>query len=133
MAGKDIMNRILNRFDFDNSLKLAFGYGSAVFTQRGNPSGLKGRRNMIDICLVVDNPRKFHSRNVNKNPNDYSFLGKYGLSTSKVFHQMAAGVYINTLIALDDGNMFKYGVISSLEMKNDLTQLVLTLMNLVVL
>ena len=115
------MNRILNRFGSDNSVKLAFGYGSAVFSQKGNPSCLKGRPNMIDLCVVVDNPIEFHRKNVKKNPDDYSFLGRLAFCTSERFHRMAAGVYINTLIPLDDVSMFKYGVISSEEMKRDLS------------
>ena len=52
----------------------AYGYGSGVFKQSGYN---QNEQKQIDLIFVVDDLKKWHLANIEKNPNDYSYIGKY--------------------------------------------------------
>jgi len=111
-----VYESILRRFGVGSNLKLAFAYGSAVFKQKGNISS----KNMVDVCLVVEDTSSFHEKNLRRNPNDYSLVGKFGLRAVDTFQNLPCDVYCNTLVKLDNDVMFKYGVLSEKVFKRDL-------------
>ncbi|XP_075248126.1 phosphatidate cytidylyltransferase, mitochondrial-like [Convolutriloba macropyga] len=112
-----VFEKIMERFDLASNLKLMFAYGSAVFKQKGNLNS----KNMVDVCFVVNDTSLFHSKNLNRNPRDYSLIGKLGSGVVNHVQNMPCGVYFNTLVKLDAGVMFKYGVVSSPVLERDLS------------
>ena len=76
---------------------------------------------MVDVCFVVNDTSLFHSKNLNRNPRDYSLIGKLGSGVVNHVQNMPCGVYFNTLVKLDAGVMFKYGVVSSPVLERDLS------------
>ena len=133
--GAEILERILDRFQCKNSgVKMAFGYGSAVFPQKGNePSAnksKKGSSNMVDICLVVEDTKKFHNFNLHLNMHHYcSTVRLIDLFASRAqsanfvnnLQHLPCSVYFNTLVQLDECTVFKYGVISMENLIRDLS------------
>ncbi|XP_060036674.1 phosphatidate cytidylyltransferase, mitochondrial isoform X3 [Erinaceus europaeus] len=103
---------------FPEELSLAFAYGSGVFRQAGR--GADAQDAMLDFVFTVDDPVDWHSRNLKKNWNHYSFLKVLGPKLiSTIQNDYGAGVYYNTLI-MCDGRLIKYGVISTRLLVKDL-------------
>ncbi|KAB1263883.1 Phosphatidate cytidylyltransferase; mitochondrial [Camelus dromedarius] len=103
---------------FPEELSLAFAYGSGVYRQAGPCSNQKNA--MLDFVFTVDDPVMWHSKNLKKNWNHYSFLKVLGPKMiSNVQNNYGAGVYYNPLITCD-GRLIKYGVISTSILIEDL-------------
>ncbi|XP_014652875.1 PREDICTED: phosphatidate cytidylyltransferase, mitochondrial isoform X2 [Ceratotherium simum simum] len=110
------LRKILSHFP--EELSLAFAYGSGVYRQAGANSNQKDA--MLDFVFTVDNPVAWHSKNLKKNWNHYSFLKVFGPKIiTTVQNNYGAGVYYNTLI-MCDGRLIKYGVISTSTLIEDL-------------
>ncbi|XP_019664368.1 phosphatidate cytidylyltransferase, mitochondrial isoform X3 [Ailuropoda melanoleuca] len=96
---------------FPEELSLAFAYGSGVYRQVGPSSDQKNA--MLDFVFTVDDPVAWHSKNLKKNWNHYSFLKVLGPKIiTTIQNNYGAGVYYNPLI-MCDGRLIKYGVIST--------------------
>ncbi|XP_008536339.1 phosphatidate cytidylyltransferase, mitochondrial isoform X3 [Equus asinus] len=110
------LRKILSHFP--EELSLAFAYGSGVYRQAGPSSNQKAA--MLDFVFTVDNPVAWHSKNLKKNWNHYSFLKVFGPKIiTSVQNNYGAGVYYNPLITCD-GRLIKYGVISTSVLIEDL-------------
>ncbi|XP_078207788.1 phosphatidate cytidylyltransferase, mitochondrial isoform X2 [Callithrix jacchus] len=108
--------RILSHFP--EELSLAFAYGSGVYRQAGPNSDQKNA--MLDFVFTVDDPFAWHSKNLKKNWNHYSFLKVLGPKMiTSIQNNYGAGVYYNSLITCD-GRLIKYGVISTSILIEDL-------------
>ena len=102
-------NRVLNHYNFNNQIKLAFAYGSGVFKQLNNTNSKND--SIIDFVFVVDDALTYHDLNTEANPKDYSFLKHFGpYYLAKVQNQYGAAVYYNTLVKFED-YFIKYGII----------------------
>ncbi|XP_036995208.1 phosphatidate cytidylyltransferase, mitochondrial isoform X2 [Artibeus jamaicensis] len=85
---------------FPEELSLAFAYGSGVYRQAGPSSDQKNA--MLDFVFTVDDPVAWHSKNLKKNWNHYSFLKVLGPKfITSIQDNYGAGVYYNTLIMCD--------------------------------
>jgi len=116
---KDSLSQILKRFPM-SQVQMAFAYGSGVFQQSGGPNMTK---NMIDLCLVIDNSsKKWHEENLLKNKNDYSALKHFGPEKVAQLQETPFGakVYYNTLVKTSEDQLIKYGVISTDALITDL-------------
>ncbi|XP_059796371.1 transcription cofactor vestigial-like protein 4 isoform X4 [Balaenoptera ricei] len=103
---------------FPEELSLAFAYGSGVYRQAGPSSDQKNA--MLDFVFTVDDPVAWHSKNLKKNWNHYSFLKVLGPRfITTVQNNYGAGVYYNPLI-MCDGRLIKYGIISTSVLIEDL-------------
>ncbi|XP_048954503.1 phosphatidate cytidylyltransferase, mitochondrial isoform X4 [Canis lupus dingo] len=108
--------RILSHFP--EELSLAFAYGSGVYRQVGPSADQKNA--MLDFVFTVDDPVAWHSKNLKKNWNHYSFLKVLGPKIiTTVQNDYGAGVYYNPFI-MCDGRLIKYGVISTNILIDDL-------------
>lgn len=102
---KEFINEFLNQRP---NVIGAFGYGSGVFKQLGynnkdNPQ--------IDLILVVDDIKSWHKENINKNPKDYSFIGKnFFMKASIKKIKGLTGITYQSNIKYKN-HLFKYGVI----------------------
>ncbi|XP_069062762.1 phosphatidate cytidylyltransferase, mitochondrial isoform X2 [Pleurodeles waltl] len=68
---------------------------------------------MLDFVFAVDDPITWHTMNMTRNRNHYSFLKYLGSKQISVLqNNYGAGVYYNTLVPCD-GKMIKYGVVST--------------------
>lgn len=115
----DFFQIILNQFPTQYIVH-AFGYGSGVFEQARKGSSLK--KPMVDIILVVNDSEEFHSENLIRNNDHYSFLKYFGASVLKnVQENYGSRMYFNTMIHVDDLNIcIKYGVINRKHFLSDL-------------
>jgi mitochondrial translocator assembly and maintenance protein 41 len=111
-----IYNRILSKFP--QNFSFCFGYGSGVKKQAHND----GQNKMIDLIFCVDNSYRWHSANLDMNPQHYSALRNIGSNfIAKYQENFGARVYFNTLVHLPDENItIKYGVASTIHLINDL-------------
>jgi translocator assembly and maintenance protein 41 len=116
----------------------AFAYGSGVFPQSDasasritnsphpNPPEAilkwqKGGGKMIDFILATRFTEHFHSLNLGRHRDHYSFLGSLGSGfVSHVNDAYGAGVYFNPYITVN-GTMIKYGVVNLQTLHRDLT------------
>ncbi|XP_078517532.1 phosphatidate cytidylyltransferase, mitochondrial [Lissotriton helveticus] len=111
------LRKILSYFPQDVSL--AFAYGSGVFRQSGTKQSQIGN-NMLDFVFAVDDPITWHTMNMTRNRNHYSFLKYFGSKQISVLqNNYGAGIYYNTLVPCD-GKMIKYGVVSTDNLIKDL-------------
>lgn len=124
--------RILSKFP--QNFSFCFAYGSGVKTQLGyeENDGKNGRKcsrnlqkqNMIDLMYCVENPYRWHSQNIEKNPEHYSGIRHLGSKCIARYQENfgGAGIFFNTLIPVEEENgiMIKYGVISTNNFINDL-------------
>ncbi|XP_022665545.1 phosphatidate cytidylyltransferase, mitochondrial-like isoform X3 [Varroa destructor] len=94
---------------------MALAYGSAVFRQANNESP----DNMLDVILVVDNPKTFHIENLKRNKSHYSLARYLGPRFIAKLTEMPAYVYYNTAVRIED-QLIKYGVISKDRLISDL-------------
>lgn len=96
----------------------AYGYGSGVFKQSGYSSKDKPQ---LDLILVVDDLKKWHTENMGLNPRDYSFIGrlffKYGKIESLKGNTGIA--YISNI--KENGNVYKYGTIEEKDLIRNLS------------
>ncbi|XP_066206889.1 phosphatidate cytidylyltransferase, mitochondrial isoform X2 [Saccopteryx leptura] len=103
---------------FPEELSLGFAYGSGVYRQAGPSSNQKNV--MLDFVFTVDDPVAWHSKNLKKNWDHYSFLKVLGPKyITTIQNNYGAGVYYNPLI-MCDGRLIKYGVISTSNLIEDL-------------
>jgi mitochondrial translocator assembly and maintenance protein 41 len=99
-------NRVINHYNLNNQIKLAFAYGSAVFKQLNN-----NKNSITDFVFVVDDALTYHDLNTQANSKDYSYLKHFGpYYLSKIQNQYGAAVYFNTLVKFED-QLIKYGII----------------------
>jgi translocator assembly and maintenance protein 41 len=117
----------------------AFAYGSGVFPQTAatasrttqsphpNPPEAilkwqKGGGKMIDFVLTPRFSQHFHSLNLRKHRDHYSFLGSLGSGViSHVQDKYGAGAYFNPYITVD-GTLIKYAVVNYETLLRDLTE-----------
>jgi translocator assembly and maintenance protein 41 len=117
----------------------AFAYGSGVFPQAAatasrttqsphpNPPEAilkwqKGGGKMIDFVLTPRFSQHFHSLNLRKHRDHYSFLGSLGSGViSHVQDKYGAGAYFNPYITVD-GTLIKYAVVNYETLLRDLTE-----------
>lgn len=106
---------------FPENFSFAFAYGSGVKKQLGYDDASQ-QENMIDMVFCVDQPLQWHADNLRANPTHYSGLGRFCGATGINYYQNGIGakVYCNTLVPLDNGQMVKYGVISTQSLIEDL-------------
>jgi translocator assembly and maintenance protein 41 len=120
------------------AVNYAFAYGSGVFPQSDatasrvthsphpNPPEAilkwqKGGGKMIDFIIATRFTQHFHSLNLARHKNHYSFLGYLGSGlVSRVQDRYGAGVYFNPYIDVN-GTMIKYGVVNLQTLQSDLT------------
>lgn len=77
---------------------------------------------MIDFILATRFTEHFHSLNLNRHKDHYSFLGSLGSGVvSHVNDAYGAGVYFNPYITVN-GTMIKYGVVNIQTLHRDLTE-----------
>lgn len=116
----------------------SFAYGSGVFPQseasatsvamspHPNPPKAilewqKGGGKMIDFIFATKFTEHFHSLNLMRHKDHYSFLGSFGSSVvSHVQDKYGAGVYFNPYINVN-GTLIKYGVVNLSTLLRDLT------------
>ena len=117
----------------------AFAYGSGVFPQSAatasrtthsphpNPPEAilkwqKGGGKMIDFVLTPRFSQHFHSLNLRKHRDHYSFLGSLGSGVvSHVQDRYGAGAYFNPYITVN-GTLIKYAVVNYETLLRDLTE-----------
>ncbi|XP_055613201.1 phosphatidate cytidylyltransferase, mitochondrial [Uranotaenia lowii] len=111
--------RILARFP--QNFTFCFAYGSGVKQQIGYDSPSK-KKNMIDMVFTVDNSHRWHSSNLEKNPEHYSGMRVFGSSFIANYQErLGAKVFFNTLIPIPEENIIiKYGVVSTKDLMEDL-------------
>jgi translocator assembly and maintenance protein 41 len=132
---KRSLRGILRKFP---AITYAFAYGSGVFPQSDatasrvtmsphpNPPEAilkwqKGGGKMIDFILATKFTEHFHSLNLNRHPDHYSFLGKLGSGmVSHVNDRYGAGAYFNPYITVN-GTLIKYGIVNFTTLQRDLT------------
>ncbi|KAF2749841.1 mitochondrial import protein mmp37 [Sporormia fimetaria CBS 119925] len=132
---KRALRQILKQFP---PITYAFAYGSGVFPQSDatasriaesphpNPPEAilkwqKGGGKMIDFILATRFSEHFHSLNLARHRDHYSFLGSLGSGfVSHVNDAYGAGVYFNPYITVN-GTMIKYGVVNLHTLHRDLT------------
>ncbi|ORY03835.1 mitochondrial import protein mmp37 [Clohesyomyces aquaticus] len=120
------------------AISYAFAYGSGVFPQSDasasrithsphpNPPEAilkwqKGGGKMIDFVFATKFSQHFHSLNLNRHRDHYSFLGALGSGVvSHVQDAYGAGAYFNPYITVD-GTMIKYGVVNFTTLQRDLS------------
>ncbi|KAF2757778.1 mitochondrial matrix Mmp37 [Pseudovirgaria hyperparasitica] len=133
---KKSLRQILRNFP---QITHAFAYGSGVFPQsEGNASRVdlsphpnppeailkwqKGGGKVIDFILATKFSQHFHSLNLNKHRDHYSFLGSLGSgAVSYVQDKFGAGAYYNPYITIN-GTLIKYGVVQMDTLYRDLTE-----------
>ncbi|KAF2196666.1 mitochondrial import protein-like protein mmp37 [Delitschia confertaspora ATCC 74209] len=119
-------------------ISYAFAYGSGVFpqsaatassvTQSPHPNApeailkwQKGGGKMIDFILATRFTEHFHSLNLNRHKDHYSFLGNLGSGiVSHVNDRYGAGAYFNPYVTVN-GTLIKYGVVDFNVLQRDLT------------
>ena len=110
---KEIINFINNRPE----VIAAYGYGSGIIKQTGYSNKDKPQ---LDLILVVDNLKKWHLKNMEINPNDYSTLGSYYIkNTDNEKLKGKTGItYLSNIV--ENNNTFKYGTIEKMDLQNHL-------------
>ena len=103
-------------------ISFAFGYGSGVLKQQQDTKKSTSQ-NQVDVILTVNNSLKFHEENLKLNPNHYSFLRHFGVSTiTRMQETRGAKIYFNPYVkfANDPNTLYKYGVIARRHLIRDL-------------
>ena len=94
-------------------------YGSGAF-----PQGVRDASDppQFDLLIAVDEPLSWHAQNLELNPSHYSSIARAGAAAVvKIQEGFPAFVYYNTHCPLDE-HLVKYGVISTPQLYEDLTQ-----------
>nr|CAB3266805.1 phosphatidate cytidylyltransferase, mitochondrial-like [Phallusia mammillata] len=104
---------------FPGNMSLVFSYGSGVFPQTAGESPTS---NMLDFVFVVDDAKKWHSENLQRNRTHYSaIMRNAGVERiTNVMQNYGASVYYNTNIHML-GRTLKYGVVAKDCLVKDLT------------
>jgi mitochondrial translocator assembly and maintenance protein 41 len=108
--------------------RMAFAYGSGVFSQVGGGGGGGGARPMIDMVLAVDDPVVWHAENMERNRSHYSAIAHPllgGAVRVASLQDTAARVWYNAMVPVPapwggGGQLMKYGVISRDALVDDL-------------
>eukprot|EP01098_Paradermamoeba_levis_P013389 TRINITY_DN6097_c0_g1_i1.p1 TRINITY_DN6097_c0_g1~~TRINITY_DN6097_c0_g1_i1.p1 ORF type:complete len:324 (-),score=40.56 TRINITY_DN6097_c0_g1_i1:55-1026(-) len=108
--------RILERVP---PVSFAFAYGSGVKKQLGYENPQK-KPPMIDLVFAVDQPVEWHKANLVKNRSHYSFLKQVGGRGISWVQDLGPSIYFNPFVKLLPGMEFKYGVISTSKLSEDL-------------
>lgn len=95
----------------------AFGYGSGVIKQN---SYTKDDKPQIDLILVTDDIKEWHTNNILQNPNDYSLKGRVRLSKVSRLKMKGPNNIVYCSQVQDGSNLFKYGLIETEDFINDL-------------
>ena len=119
-------------------ISYAFAYGSGVFPQAESGSRVsmsphpnppeailkwqKGGGKMIDFIFATKFTQHFHSLNLNRHRDHYSFLGSLGSGVvSHIQDAYGAGAYFNPYITVN-GTLIKYGVVNLTTLQRDLSE-----------
>ncbi|XP_057832805.2 uncharacterized protein LOC131043591 [Cryptomeria japonica] len=91
-------------------VEFAFAYGSGVFPQPGRV--VKDEEPMVDYILGVADPIQWHTENLQRNRDHYSFImAHFGSKTvTEVAEKIGVGVHFNAFVPWKDKKI-KYGVI----------------------
>mmetsp|Transcript_39872 Transcript_39872/g.76198 ORF Transcript_39872/g.76198 Transcript_39872/m.76198 type:complete len:213 (-) Transcript_39872:3755-4393(-) len=118
VASRDTINEALSQLNLCSGIRHAFAYGSGVFSQAGAPAD---SRRMIDLIVVVDDPRQWHRENMLRNSGHYTFLPRAvgADATVAVAEGVGSGIHFNAYVRTDVG-MVKYGVASTQTVLEDL-------------
>lgn len=108
---KDILGSFRN-----TPIKYCFAYGSSVFKQANNDPN---KQTQTDLIMATTFPDHFHSLNLNKHNDHYSFLKKFGSGTVNKVQDIGPGVYFNPNVEINN-SLVKYGVVSMEKVLNDL-------------
>lgn len=118
-------NEVLSQFP---DVTFAFAYGSGAVTQDGYDYSKKTAADlpMLDLILVVDDPFKWHTENMHRNPHHYTPLlplSSRGITYVQEHFQAHFwfNPYVPAAIASQPGRLMKYGVISKQQALEDLT------------
>ncbi|CAG8677308.1 2929_t:CDS:2 [Cetraspora pellucida] len=112
---KESLKKIL--FNFNAPIRYSFAYGSGVFPQKGYELEPKP---MVDFIFAVSHPQHWHSLNLNRHRNHYSFMGTLGSRAVSILqNDFGAGIYFNPQVKMN-GTEIKYGVISVDKLCKDL-------------
>ena len=114
MESKQIINEFLNDRP---AVCGAYGYGSGVFKQ----NNYNGEVNpQIDLILIVEDMKEWHKENIEKNPTDYSFLGRIRLGhiTREAMKGKNHVTYCTSIKV--NNHLFKYGLIEEKDFIKDL-------------
>lgn len=90
------------RQSFKAPVLFAFEYGSAAFRQKGYSSG--GKRQLLDLIFVVNDPIKWHEINLRQNPQHYSLVARRFLPFGcwNAIQEYGAGLWYNVNVALNN-------------------------------
>ncbi|GLJ06737.1 hypothetical protein SUGI_0046620 [Cryptomeria japonica] len=91
-------------------VEFAFAYGSGVFPQPGRV--VKDEEPMVDYILGVADPIQWHTENLQRNRDHYSFImAHFGSKTvTEVAEKIGVGVHFNAFVPWKDKKI-KYGFI----------------------
>ena len=107
---------LLSSLNLPQSL-FVFAYGSGVFDQA---PGKDKSSKMVDLILAVQNPARWHERNMHQHPDHYPWivrmLGSWGIE--KMQH-VGSGLWYNPYVTAG-GRVVKYGVTSLDNLTGDL-------------
>lgn len=110
MMKKDIIEFLNNR----PYVVAAYGYGSGIVKQSGYTSKDKPQ---LDLILIVDDLKKWHLENMERNPNDYSLIGKAYFKKSNI-SDLKGRTGITYLSNIEENNnTYKYGTIERLDLQ----------------
>ena len=104
--------------------RYAFAYGSAALPQAFAAS-TPLKDSMLDLILAVDDPVLWHTENLQRNRDHYSWLARStgAASIGQIQESnFGARMWYNALVTLPSGRLIKYGVISSRALSSDLTE-----------
>ncbi|KAK0425483.1 hypothetical protein QR680_009230 [Steinernema hermaphroditum] len=99
-----------------DTVEFCFAYGSGAVAQKGENISKK----MVDFVIATNDPARFHTDNITRNPRHYSWLRNIGGSRVAKFQQYGgAHLIYNTNIQVNTRKI-KYGVVSMSDLKADL-------------
>ncbi|CAG8696548.1 15275_t:CDS:2, partial [Racocetra fulgida] len=94
---KESLRKIL--FNFNAPIRYSFAYGSGVFPQKGYELEPKP---MVDFIFAVSHSQHWHSLNLNKHRNHYSFMGTLGSRAVSILqNDFGAGIYFNPQVKMN--------------------------------
>lgn len=109
-------NEILEFMDNRPESVAIIGYGSGINPQYGQ----EDRKPQIDLIVVVDDLKKWHSLNINRNAKDYSFFSRLFFKYAPKKWLCSGGkIAYMTFIPFNGGN-YKIGTIEKNDFLNDL-------------
>uniref|UniRef100_A0A1I7YHU0 Phosphatidate cytidylyltransferase, mitochondrial n=1 Tax=Steinernema glaseri TaxID=37863 RepID=A0A1I7YHU0_9BILA len=99
-----------------DTVEFCFAYGSGAVAQKSEDMSEK----MVDFVIATNDPVRFHTDNVSRNPGHYSWLRYIGGPRVARFQQYGgAHVIYNTNVTVNTRKI-KYGVVSVGDLKADL-------------